>query len=249
MHSRYVSRASPTRIPQSPLGCHTCRLVDNSGPMLTLLSLFQLLASSAALDLAPLFQTPPHTSFMNRKYQAEQKLSEWPPFSTNACPSVCQSSLATTLEFGAKLAGSAASMPLNQMHSPIGSRRGSPQGFMVSEGIIGSNTFNLHLVPISPITLGVSTPGLVKQDTLQVSTALPTSTASKGMLGPIGQQLSAAGDLGRISASLYDSPAQYNIQHGVDDQAHQVCHTRFCASSSHVTFLFSNVVSCCLLRV
>jgi len=224
MHSRYVSRASPTRIPQSPLGRHTCRLVDNSGPVLTLLSLFQLSASSAALDLAPLSQTPPRTSFMNRGYQAEQKSSEWPPFSANARPSVRQSSLAATLEFGAKLAGSAASTPLNQTHSPVGSRRGSPRGFAVGEGIIGSNAFNSRSVPVSPIAPGVGTPGLVKQGTLQVGTALPTSTASEGTLGPFGQQLSAAGDLGRISASPYDSPAQYNLQHGADDQAHQVCH-------------------------
>ena len=172
MHSRYVSRASPTRIPQSPLGHHTCRLVDNSGPVLTLLSLFQLLASSAALDLAPLFQTLLRTSFMNRRYHAEQKLLEWPPFSANARPSVCQSSLAATLEFGAKLAGSAASTPLNQMHSPVGSRRGSPRGFAVGEGIIGSNAFNLCSVPVSPTTLGVGTVSQATMDSLPFKPSL-----------------------------------------------------------------------------
>jgi hypothetical protein len=201
------------------------RLVDNNGPVLTLLSPFlQLSASSAALDLAPLSQTPPRTSFMNRAYQADQKSSEWPPFSGNTRPAVRQSALAATPELGTNLAGSATSTPLNQTHSPVGSRRGSPRGFAVGEGVIISNAFNSRSVPVSPIAPGGGTPGLLKQGTPQVSSALPASAGPDGTLGPFGSQLSAAGDLGRIAASPYDSPAQYNLQQGVDDQVHQVSH-------------------------
>lgn len=185
---------------------------------------FQLSASSAALDLAPLSQTPPRTSFMNRAYQVDQKSSEWPPFSGSARPSVRQSALAATSELGTKLAGSAASTPLNQTHSPVGSRRGSPRGFAVGEGLLGNNAFNSRSVPVSPIAPGGGTSGFVKQGTPQVSNTLPASAAPEGTLGPFSQQLSAAGDLGRISASPYDSPAQYNLQHGADDQVHQVRH-------------------------
>jgi hypothetical protein len=160
---------------------------------------------------------------MNRAYQVDQKSSEWPPFSGNTRPSIRQSTLAATPELGTKLAGSAASTPLNQAHSPVGSRRGSPRGFAVGEGVIGGNAFNSRSVPVSPIAPGGGTAGLVKQGTPQVSSVIPASATPEGTLGPFGQQLSAAGDLGRISASPYDSPAQYSLQHGADDQVHQVC--------------------------
>jgi len=191
-------------------------------PCLRYFPFLQLSASSAALDLAALSQTPPRTSFMNRAYTADQKSSEWPPFSGNARPSVRQSTLAATPELGTKLAGSATSTPLNQTHSPVGSRRGSPRGFAVGEGVIGSNAFNSRSVPVSPIAPGGGTPGLVKHGTPQISGALPTSATPEGTLGPFGQQLSAAGDLGRMTASPYDSPAQYNLQHGADDQVRHI---------------------------
>ena len=193
-------------------------------PVLTLLFPFlQLSASSAALDLAPLSQTPPRTSFMNRAYQADQKSSEWPPFSGNTRPAVRQSTLAATPELGTKLAGSATSTPLNQTHSPVGSRRGSPRGFAVGEGVIVSNAFNSRSVPVSPIAPGGGAPGLLKQGTPQVGGALSASATPDGTLGHFGSQL-GAGDLGRITASPYDSPAQYNLQQGADDQVHQVRH-------------------------
>jgi hypothetical protein len=206
-------------------------------PCLRYSPFLQLSASSAALDLAPLSQTPPRTSFMNRAYQADQKSSEWPPFSVNTRPSVRQSTLAATPELGTKLAGSAASTPLNQTHSPVGSRRGSPRGFAVGEGVISSSAFNSRSVPVSPIAPGGGTPGLVKQGTPQVSSALPASATPEGTLGPFSQQLSAAGDLGRISASPYDSPAQYNLQHGTDDQVHQVRHLEDSLSISYVRLM------------
>ena len=159
---------------------------------------------------------------MNRAYQADQKSSEWPPFSGNPRPAVRQSSFAATSELGTKLAGSATSTPLNQTHSPVGSRRGSPRGFAVGESVLGSNAFNSRSVPVSPIAPGGGAPGLLKQGTPQVNNALPASTTPEGTLGPFGSQLNAAGDLGRITASPYDSPAQYNLQQGADDQMHQV---------------------------
>ena len=174
---------------------------------------------------------------MNRAYQADQKSSEWPPFSGNMRPAARQSTLAATPELGTKLAGSVTT-PLNQTHSPVGSRRGSPRGFAVGEGIIGSNTFNSRSVPVSPIAPGGGTAGLVKQGTPQIGSALPASVAPEGTLGAFGQQLSAAGDLGRISASPYDSPAQYHLSHGADDQVHQVrCGWRFGLQSPYVALI------------
>src|SRR5258706_12423937 len=160
---------------------------------------------------------------MNRAYQADQKSSEWPPFSGNPRPAARQS-FAATPELGTKLAGSATSTPLNQTHSPVGSRRGSPRGFAVGEGVLGRHAFNSRSVPVSPIAPGGGAPGLLKQGTPQVNSALPASTTPEGTLGPYGSQLSSAGDLGRIAASPYDSPAQYNLQQGADDQVHQVRH-------------------------
>lgn len=213
--------------------------------------------ASAALDLAPLSQTPPRNSFAGRGMEAREKSSEWPQFTgpprgpdgltsrndrgRNATnPSIALSSgLTGTL--------SASATPLLQQHTPGSSRRSSPSGMLDSAL---SSLSGAHSVPATPFA-GIPNSGTSgRQDHVAHlgKSATPLSVAeSQGMNSRIASGASGAVNAGDLHASLSRIPAgQYDnlnfssIQSSLDDAAQVSCvvflfwHILFTGSSSMV---------------
>ncbi|CCM01317.1 uncharacterized protein FIBRA_03366 [Fibroporia radiculosa] len=128
----------------------------------------KLSTASAALDLAPLSQTPPRTSFVGRAADSREKPSEWPQFNGNGRviegygraerrnvtnPTVSLSSAVGDLSPGGKLSGtvSGTTTPLLQqipqgLSQGLSSRRGSP--LALSDGL---SITTARSVPATPL--------------------------------------------------------------------------------------------------
>ncbi|CAG8548932.1 7078_t:CDS:2, partial [Acaulospora colombiana] len=175
----------------------------------------KLSASSAALDLAPLSQTPPRPNYMNRHMEA-QKSSEWPSFSSRPDSSArvgrsftqTPQTLAGTPDLAGKL-NSTSSTPMVQSHSPVASRRSSPRGF-VGEGVMSN--INTRSVPATP--LGTVAHNVGSKPSAQ---GLQMGQDQAGINSYVG--LGVSGEMNnRYSGSNFDSPSGYGLQHGIDDR-------------------------------
>ncbi|KAG8761205.1 hypothetical protein FRC14_006254 [Serendipita sp. 396] len=178
----------------------------------------KLSASSAALDLAPLSQTPPRPNYMGRHMDV-QKASEWPSFQArpeNANrPSRNFVQVAPNLGAPSDLGGRLASgspAPGMQSHSPVPSRRSSPRG-LVSEGVL--NNLNTRSVPATPL-------GAVSLSSGGVNGSQGIGQKSLTPVLPIGQDQVNIGQFGGMGApgdrysGNFDAGG-YGLQHSIDD--------------------------------
>lgn len=179
----------------------------------------QLSASSAALDLAPLSQTPPRPNYMSRNMDP-QKSSEWPSFSSsrpeNNSRLVRGYTQPQTLNTGSDLTGklvSTSSTPMVGGHSPVVSRRSSPRG-LVGEGVMGNfNTRSVPATPLGTVPNGVTSNGIGSKSG---TPALPIGQ-DQGMSPFVG--LGGGSEINnRYSGSNFDSPGGYGLQQGLDDR-------------------------------
>lgn len=183
----------------------------------------KLSASSAALDLAPLSQTPPRPNYMNRNMEA-QKSSEWPSFSSRPDSSArlgrsftqTPQALAGTPDLAGKLT-STSSTPMVQSHSPVASRRSSPRGF-VGEGVMSNiNTRSVPATPLGAVAHNVgstATQGIGSKPSAQ---GLQMGQDQAGINSYVG--LGVSGEMNnRYSGSNFDNPSGYGLQHGIDDR-------------------------------
>ncbi|CCA66738.1 related to Drosophila pumilio protein and Mpt5p protein [Serendipita indica DSM 11827] len=176
----------------------------------------KLSASSAALDLAPLAQTPPRPTYMSRHMEA-QKSSEWPSFSSrpeNANRlsrgySQAAVTLNAPLELGGQLT-SASPAPIGQSHSPVPSRRSSPRAFG-SEGVIGGRS-----VPVTPL----NTAPLVSSNSGSQGIGSKSGTPALPMgqdQSPIGFNGMAASNFNQRYSGNFEATGGYGLQ-SIDDR-------------------------------
>ncbi|THH20986.1 hypothetical protein EW146_g472 [Bondarzewia mesenterica] len=182
----------------------------------------KLSTSSAALDLAPLSQTPPRNSFSSRALDSREKASEWPQFTSSprpdrrtvTNPALSISPALNDLAANGKLAGtvSASATPhlgqqpqgLSPRAQAPGSRRGSPPG--LSDGL----SITTRSVPATPLT-GISN---------SASAHMLKAPAHSLNESPLNGDLQSS--LSRLQTGQYDSNLGFNsIQPGFDDPLQQ----------------------------
>ncbi|KAL6300297.1 ARM repeat-containing protein [Sparassis latifolia] len=192
----------------------------------------KLSTSSAALDLAPLSQTPPRPSFVGRALETREKPSEWPQFNGNGRVDGLNSrterrtvtnpamSLSAGLGDLSASTGSVSGSPLLQQVQGLAqglsaSRRGSPLGIADALSITTARS-----VPATPL------PGIPNSAShLAKAPGTPLSGDAQGLNGMLsasrlGDESELNPSLSRMSASQYDgSPITFNsIQSGLEDQ-------------------------------
>lgn len=199
----------------------------------------QLSTSSAALDLAPLSQTPPRTSFVGRALDSRDKSSEWPLFNGSARgpdafaardqrrnvtnPAMTLSPALGDIANG-KVIGtvSGSATPLLQQVSQglsqgLSSRRGSPLDI-----VNGLSIQTARSVPATPL------PGMPNSGShMAKAPGTPLGTDSQTLNGILNAQASRALEDNELNPSLSRMPsAQFDgspltfssIQSNIDDQ-------------------------------
>ncbi|KAI5115762.1 hypothetical protein M0805_001204 [Coniferiporia weirii] len=173
----------------------------------------KLSTSSAALDLAPLSQTPPRASLLQ---QAREKSSEWPQFTRGQDGVTSRNDRRTgTPQLGAglhsglsdlqvKLGGTvSASATPHLQHTPGVSRRSSP---------LGMGNLSLR----TDVSQFVKTPGPGTPQSSTDAHSLGARLVHSALDGP-----ASAGDLSsslaRISPSQYDSPLTFGSSQSLED--------------------------------
>ncbi|KAH8120673.1 ARM repeat-containing protein [Phellopilus nigrolimitatus] len=174
----------------------------------------KLSTSSAALDLAPLSQTPPRASFLQ---QAREKSSEWPQFTRGQDGVTSRNDRRTgTPQLGgggmhsglggdlqSKLSGTVSASATPHLQTPGASRRSSPLGIS-----------NLSLR--TDVSQFIKTPGPGTPQSSTDAHSLGSRLVHSALDGP-----ASAGDLGsslaRISPSQYDSPLTFGSSHSLED--------------------------------
>ncbi|KLO20403.1 ARM repeat-containing protein [Schizopora paradoxa] len=146
----------------------------------------KLSTSSAALDLAPLSQTPPRGSFI-RMPDSREKASEWPQFPA-AQRNDGPRRTATTPQIGVQTVLSASATPFAQQ-TPVTSRRSSPLGIQTS-----------NLRPEILMKKGPVTPQSAEAHNLARLSGRRDSSISPS---------DGSGPLSRRSPSQYESPGGY----------------------------------------
>ncbi|KAG8801611.1 hypothetical protein FRC17_006603, partial [Serendipita sp. 399] len=179
----------------------------------------KLSASSAALDLAPLSQTPPRPNYMGRHMDV-QKSSEWPSFQArpenpnrlSRTFGQANPTLAAPSDLGGKLT-SGSPAPGIQSHSPVPSRRSSPRG-LVSEGVL--NNMNTRSVPATPL-------GAVPLNSTAMNSSQGIGQKPLTPVLPIGQEQGGIGQYGSMGApgdrysGNFDAGG-YGLQHPIDER-------------------------------
>lgn len=198
----------------------------------------QLSTSSAALDLAPLSQTPPRASFVGRALESREKSSEWPQFNGGARgpdafatreqrrtvtnPTMTLSPALGDLANGKVLGTvSGTATPLLQQTSQglsqgLSSRRGSPLG--MSDGL---SITTARSVPATPL------PGLPNSSSHMAKapgTPLGDSQTLNGILNAqtsraLGEDSDLNPSLSRMPSSQFEgSPLTFSsIQSSIDE--------------------------------
>ncbi|TFK57686.1 ARM repeat-containing protein [Heliocybe sulcata] len=196
----------------------------------------KLSTSSAALDLAPLSQTPPRPSFTGRGLEAREKASEWPQFTRGQDGLPIRSDRRTTtgpplnlgsaIELANKIGSTvSASATPHLQQSLANSRRGSPLGFNMNDSL-SIATRSVPGTPLAGLPSAASqflkTPGTPLSPDPQSLNGRLTAATSSGQLGDTGL---TAGDLraslSRAPSAQYDgsqTPLTFNsIQSGLDE--------------------------------
>lgn len=159
----------------------------------------KLSASSAALDLAPLSQTPPRAPGPNGRMEAGLKSSEWPQFSA-ARPNEAQPRMRNATNPGT-IGGS---RPSSGMGGNISS---SPTGLPDSVGMINSSARSVPATPMSARQNVGSIPGK--------AVGLPS-----GDVGSFGGEQNTGGayNMNRLSGA-FDTPVAFNsVQSAGNDE-------------------------------
>ncbi|KZS90312.1 ARM repeat-containing protein [Sistotremastrum niveocremeum HHB9708] len=188
----------------------------------------KLSTSSAALDLAPLSQTSPRTSFVSRGLENGAKSSEWPQFA--GVSRIGDRRTVTNPAMGSslgKMGGSASASvtPFLAQHSPNSSRRSSPPGLPESL----SSTSGVSAARSVPATPHGPIPGMRQEIMAKVpGSALNPATSGASIGGqfmtPKADDAISASDLSatlqRLNNNNYESPLTFNsIHQGIEDPA------------------------------
>ncbi|KDQ54912.1 hypothetical protein JAAARDRAFT_80100 [Jaapia argillacea MUCL 33604] len=195
----------------------------------------KLSTSSAALDLAPLSQTPPRTSFAGRGVDSREKASEWPQFTGSARtpdglaprndrrnvtnPTLNLSGLG---DMGNKLSTVSASATPHLQQSLSNSRRGSPLGAPDNMSTM-SSTRSVPGTPLSAVPANaaqfIKTPGTPLTPDPQLLNGRLTSSSSN----QLNDTVDLRGSLSRVPSGQYDgSPLTFSsIQSNIDDSLDQ----------------------------
>ncbi|KAH9947956.1 ARM repeat-containing protein [Amylocystis lapponica] len=195
----------------------------------------KLSTSSAALDLAPLSQTPPRPAFVGRAMESREKSSEWPQFNgstrgpdgfgtraerrTVTNPAMTLGAGLGDHSAGGKGSVSGTATPLLQQVSQgltqgLSSRRGSP--LSLAEGL---SITTARSVPATPLP---GMPNSASHLAKAPGTPLSGDSTLNGMLSAQGARLSddeLNPSLSRMSSGQYDgSPLTFNSIQGDMDE-------------------------------
>ncbi|KZT22110.1 ARM repeat-containing protein [Neolentinus lepideus HHB14362 ss-1] len=194
----------------------------------------KLSTSSAALDLAPLSQTPPRQSFAGRGVESREKASEWPQFTRGQDGLLVRSdrrtvtnpplNLGSAIDLANKIGSTvSASATPHLQQSLASSRRGSPLGLNINDPM-SIATRSVPGTPLAGLPSAASqflkTPGTpLSPDPQSLNGRLTTSS------GQLGDSSISAGDLrsslSRAPSAQYDgssTPLTFNsIQSSLDD--------------------------------
>lgn len=202
----------------------------------------KLSTSSAALDLAPLSQTPPRSSFVGRTVENRDKTSEWPQFNGNnrrpetvisrserrnvTNPSMALHSALGDLSPGNQVSGSIsgtttpliAQMPSGP-YQGLSSRRGSPLGITDELSISTARSVPATPLPGAPgSTPLMKAPGTPLSAEVQNASSLLTAHGGRGMNeSPVAE---LRGSISRLSSGQYDPAMNFNnMQSSMDDSS------------------------------